>query len=80
MTRTHTFSLNEQDKKQELLVVFNTANQVEPLKVLERYKKAKRLYISADSQGDNKIAPLSFAIYQLKYIICKSYLLVIYSY
>ncbi|MFT5636942.1 MAG: glycosidase [Cognaticolwellia sp.] len=69
ITRSHTFSLNEQEKEQTLLIVFNTADQVKSLKVLNsgiyNDKHAKRLYLSADSQGDDKIAPLSFAIYQL---------------
>jgi glycosidase len=69
ITRSHTFSLNEQEKEQTLLIVFNTADQVKSLKVLNsgiyNDKHAKRLYLSADSQDDDKIAPLSFAIYQL---------------
>jgi len=70
ISRTHKLSENGQDKEQTLVIVFNTANHVESLNVLHsrihRYKHAKLLYLSADSQGDNKIAPLSFAIYQLK--------------
>ncbi|MBA6329472.1 alpha-amylase [Colwellia sp. MB02u-6] len=70
ITRSHTFSLNEQEKEQTLLIVFNTADQVKALKVLNSAiyndKHAKRLYLSAASQGDDKIAPLSFAIYQLQ--------------
>jgi len=64
--RTHSFSLNAQDKEQELLIVFNTANRVEPLNVLDNRQNAKLLYVSGDSQSEDKIAPLSFAIYQLK--------------
>lgn len=70
ISRTHKLSENGQDKEQELLVVFNTANHVESLNVLDshihRDKNAKLLYLSNDSQDDDKIAPLSFAIYQLK--------------
>ncbi|MFT5756302.1 MAG: glycosidase [Alteromonadaceae bacterium] len=66
ITRTHTLSLNGQDEKQELLIVFNTANHVEPLDMLSSNKKMNLLYLSGDSQGADKIAPLSFAIYQLK--------------
>jgi glycosidase len=70
ITRTYTFSLNEQEKEQTLLIVFNTANNVESLNVLDSRSHNDRnttlLYLSADSQGDDKIAPLSFAIYQLK--------------
>jgi glycosidase len=70
ITRTHTYLLNEQEKEQTLLIVFNTASNAEPLNVLDsridNYRNTKLLYLSADSQGDDKIAPLSFAIYQLK--------------
>jgi len=70
ISRSHTLSVKGENKEQELLVVFNTANHVESLNVLisrmHRYKNTKLLYLSADSQGDNKIAPFSFAIYQLK--------------
>jgi len=67
--RTHTLSENGQNKEQKLLVVFNTANHIESVNVLQSYthnKGSKLLYSSTDSQGDDKIAPLSFAIYQLK--------------
>jgi len=67
ITRSHTVSSNGQDKEQKLLIIFNTANHVESLDVLNSRKDAKKLYLSAESKvGDNKIAPLSFAIYQLK--------------
>lgn len=66
ISRTHTVELNGQKTIQALLIVVNTANHVEPLDVLNHCKSAKLLYSSTDSQGTDKIAPLSFAIYQLK--------------
>lgn len=64
--RTHSFSLNGQDTEQVLLIVFNTANHAESLNTIHLRKNATLLYLSADSQDVDKIAPLSFSIYQLK--------------
>jgi len=66
ITRTHTVLVSGQDKTEKLLVVFNTANHAEPLDVLNHCENAKLLYKSANIENDNKIAPLSFAIYQVK--------------
>ena len=63
--RTHTTTLNGQMNTQELLIVFNTANHAESLDVVSGCKNAKQLYSSGSSQETDKIAPLSFAIYQL---------------
>jgi len=53
------------EKTQNLIVVFNTATQAQHLDVLSNIKSAKLLYQSTASKADI-IAPLSFAIYQLK--------------
>jgi glycosidase len=74
ISRTYSPSGSEVNKEQELLIIFNTSSHIQSLDVLysqsQRYKNAKLLHLSADSAGnsagDNKIAPLSFAIYQLK--------------
>jgi len=66
ITRTHTASISGKDNTEKLLVVFNTANHAEPLDVLNGCKNAQLLYKSANIESDNKIAPLSFAIYQVK--------------
>jgi hypothetical protein len=60
------------NKKKEQIFAdfFNTADYVKSLNVLDsridNYKHVKRLYLSADSQSKDKIALLSFAIYQLQ--------------
>ena len=58
-------------EEQNLLVVFNTANKAQQLDVLTEQvgtmkTESKLLYSSTTSQKANEIAPLSFAIYQLK--------------
>jgi len=64
--RSHTMTVNDQEQTQELLVVFNTADHWEELDLLNSFKNSKAVYISAESQKEAQIAPLSFAIYQLK--------------
>lgn len=70
ISRSHTLSEKGENKEQTLLIVYNTANHVESLNVLDSgihgAKNTKLVYLSSDSHGDDKIAPLSFAIYQLK--------------
>jgi glycosidase len=63
--RSHTIMVNDQEKMQELLIVFNTADQWKGLDLLNSFKNTKAVYISAESQKEAQIAPLSFAIYQL---------------
>ena len=58
-------------KAQNLLIVFNTADNAERLDVITEQadankKKAKLVYRSVKAKNDGEIAPLSFAIYQLK--------------
>ena len=53
-------------EEQNLLVVFNTADKAQHLDVLTEQADAKLLYRSTTSQKTNEIAPLSFALYQLK--------------
>jgi glycosidase len=70
ISRTYSPSGNELNKEQEVLIVFNTSSHIESLDVIRNhtkgYNNTKLVYLSAPSEGDNKIAPLSFAIYQLK--------------
>ena len=70
ISRTYSPSGNELNKEQEVLIVFNTSSHIESLDVIrnhtKRYNNTKLVHLSAPSEGDNKIAPLSFAIYQLK--------------
>ena len=64
--RAHTILLNGENSTQELLVVFNTSTQAESLDVLSQIDDAKQLYSSEKPlKADNKIAPLSFAIFLL---------------
>jgi len=63
--RSHTMTVNDQEQTQELLIVFNTADHWEELDLLDSFKNYKAVYISADSQKEAQIAPLSFTIYQL---------------
>ena len=58
-------------KAQNLLIVFNTADNAERLDVITEQAdanktKAKLVYRSVKAKKDGEIAPLSFAIYQLK--------------
>lgn len=63
--RSHSISLDGEDKSEELLIVFNTSTHSEALDVLNYCKNAKQVFTSVDSQKEDEIAPLSFAIYQL---------------
>ena len=58
-------------KAQNLLIVFNTADNAERLDVITEQAdanktKARLVYRSVKAKKDGEIAPLSFAIYQLK--------------
>ena len=70
ISRANSPTGNELNKEQELLIIFNTSSHIESLDVLrnhtKRYNNAKLVHLSGPSEGDNKIAPLSFSIYQLK--------------
>ena len=54
-----------QEKTQSLIIVFNTAKQVQSLDVVTNNQVTELLYQS-NANDDGKIAPLSFAIYQVK--------------
>lgn len=54
-----------QEKEQGLVIVFNTSTQVQSLDVLTKSQTEKLLYQSI-ANINNKLSPLSFAIYQMK--------------
>jgi len=54
-----------QEKTQSLIIVFNTAKQAQSLDVVTNNQVAELLYQS-NANNNGKIAPLSFAIYQVK--------------
>ncbi len=60
-----TSKVSEEEKTQNLLVVFNTATDVQSLSVLTDKAKATLLYRSVNTENMDEVAPLSFAIYQL---------------
>ena len=67
---TRQIEATSKSKAQNLLVVFNTATNVQPLQLMTDAKNAKQaerklLYRSDNTTKHDEIAPLSFAIYQL---------------
>ena len=68
---TRQMEATSKSKAQNLFVVFNTATNAQPLQLMTGEKNAKQaenklLYRSDNTTKLDKIAPLSFAIYQLK--------------
>jgi len=63
---TRQMKATNSSKAQNLLVVFNTAVEMQNLNVLTEHAKAELLYRSDQAGKVDKIAGLSFAIYQLK--------------
>ncbi|MCJ8292982.1 MAG: alpha-amylase family glycosyl hydrolase [Colwellia sp.] len=68
---TRQMKATRKSKAQDLLIVFNTADNTERLDVITEQAdanktKAKLVYRSVKAKKDGEIAPLSFAIYQLK--------------
>jgi glycosidase len=57
-------ALSTKDTKQEVIVIYNTATQVQGIDIIKDIKSTKLLYQSAASIH-GKIAPLSFAIYEV---------------
>ena len=58
------FAISREGKDQTLLIVFNTANEAQALKVKSINDKSRLVYQSVKNSDDGTIAPLSFAIYQ----------------
>jgi glycosidase len=58
------FAISREYQHQNLVVVFNTANEAQPLKLILLNAKDKLLYQSVENNDKGKIAPLSFSIYQ----------------
>ncbi|WP_019026403.1 alpha-amylase family glycosyl hydrolase [Colwellia piezophila] len=66
-----TSKASSEEKSQELLIVFNTADKAQRLDVVTQQKATKKtpvklLYRSVTAKKDGEIAPLSFNIYLLK--------------
>ena len=62
---------NSEAKAQDLLIVFNTANKAKHLdvitqKITDKQENSKLIYQSSNMTEEGEIAPLSFAIYQLR--------------
>jgi len=61
--------VSDKAKAQDLLVVFNTSNKAQSLdaislKTIDNQENSKLVYRSSNRTKEDKIAPLSFAIYQ----------------
>ncbi|MGL1956100.1 MAG: alpha-amylase family glycosyl hydrolase [Colwellia sp.] len=60
------FAITRQYQKTILMVVFNTSAKAQSMLSVSEIKQGKLLYQSAKADKAGQIAPLSFAIYQLK--------------
>lgn len=63
---TRQIKATSKNKAQDFLVVFNTADTAQQLDLLTEHCNSELVYRSAPAEKGNKIAPLSFAIYQLQ--------------